>query len=144
MLYANSCTAIPRLSLSLPRLSLRSVGCICYFCSGRGALKGGGWDSDGNKWIASSTRDELEQQDLLTSILKKWRILNRRGEKGGIEAMSWDVFFFLWKIFRKKELECFKGRKKKRRCGFEKLDQGREGRLWNSLKERRAKKIKIK
>lgn len=48
-------------------------------------MKGGGRDSDGNKWIASSTRDELEQQDLLTSILKKWRILNRRGEKGGIE-----------------------------------------------------------
>lgn len=57
-------------------------------------------------------RDELEQQDLLTSILKKWRILNRRGEKGGIEAMG--CIFLYDKIFRKKELECFKGRKKKK------------------------------
>lgn len=81
-------------------------------------MKGGGRDSDGNKWIASSTRDELEQQDLLTSILKKWRILNRRGEKGGIERWAGMYFFFLWKIFRKKELECFKGRKKKEDAGL--------------------------
>lgn len=77
-------------------------------------MKGGGRDSDGNKWIASSTRDELEQQDLLTSILKKWRILNRRGEKGGIEAMGWDVFFFYEKFSEKRNLSVSRGGKKKK------------------------------
>lgn len=50
------------------------------------------------------------------------------------------MFFFLWKIFRKKELEYFKERGgKKRRCRFEKLDQGREGRFW-----KKGERIKLR
>lgn len=43
--------------------------------------------------------------------------------------MSWDVFFFYEKFSEKRNLSVSRGGKKKRRCGFEKLDQGREGRL---------------
>lgn len=77
-------------------------------------MKEGGRDSDGNKWIASSTRDELEQQDLLTSILKKWRILNRRGEKGGIERWAGMYFFFYEKFSEKRNLSVSRGGKKKK------------------------------
>lgn len=59
-------------------------------------------------------RDELEQQDLLTSILKKWRILNRRGEKGGIEAMGC-IFFFMTKFSEKRNLSVSRGGKKKKK-----------------------------
>lgn len=77
-------------------------------------MKGGGRDSDGNKWIASSTRDELEQQDLLTSILKKWRILNRRGEKEGIERWAGMYFFFYGKFSEKRNLSVSRGGKKEK------------------------------
>lgn len=89
---------VPRslpLSLSLFRayLLVRLDVFVIFVLGGKGALKGEiAMGTSGLQVVLA--RDELEQQDLLTSILKKGRILNRRGEKREIEAMDWDVFFY--------------------------------------------------
>lgn len=134
---------VPRslpLSLSLFRayLLVRLDVFVIFVLGGKGALKGEiAMGTSGLQVVLA--RDELEQQDLLTSILKKGRILNRRGEKRGNRGDGLRCFF-LWKIFRKKEFEYFKERGgKKRRCRFEKLDQGREGRLW-----KKGERIKLR
>lgn len=54
----------PSLSARVPRLSLRSVGCICYFCSGGGRWRGeiamGTSGLQVGSWRAGTARGEEE------------------------------------------------------------------------------------
>lgn len=91
----------PSLSARVPRLSLRSVGCICYFCSG-----GGRWRGE----IAMGTSG-LQVGRLVTS----W---NSEGWRGEFWTGGGRKFFY--EKFKKRNLSISRGEKKS--CGFEKLD----------------------
>lgn len=109
---------VPRslpLSLSLFRayLLVRLDVFVIFVLGGKGALKGEiAMGTSGLQVMLA--RDELEQQDLLTSILKKGRILNRRGEKRGNRGDGLRCFFSYEKFSEKRNLSISRGGGKKK------------------------------